>query len=138
SSRSAPHARSRNAARVSGSRSIASATTDFTTRQRSVFTTSASEIRSQPRAGDRPIALDRALRHAEYLGRLFHAQPAEESQLDDLLLPRIQLLEARERFVEIHQLLRPLVREQHGLFERHALRIRAAPRRAPLARVIDE
>src|SRR5262245_62394777 len=51
-----------------------------------------------------PFTVDGATRNLERLGGLFHAQPSEEPQLDDLALARVEPLEGAERVVERDQI----------------------------------
>ena len=54
----------------------------------------------QPRPGHRPLALDGGGRNAHYFRRLLDRHAAEEAELDDATLLRIERFQPRERGVE--------------------------------------
>ena len=58
----------------------------------------------EPGPGKAPVPLDRRPRHREHLGDLVHREPAEEPELHDSRLPRIEDGEAVERLLQRDQL----------------------------------
>ena len=60
----------------------------------------ARQLPKEPRLRQAPVPPHRAHRHIEHVRRLLEAQPAEEPQLDDAALPRVQRLERLQRIVE--------------------------------------
>src|ERR1044071_8332826 len=58
----------------------------------------------QPDLGQGPLALHRGHRNPEGGADFGHRQSAEETQLDDLALPRIESLQFPKRFVYAHDI----------------------------------
>src|ERR1700750_1215742 len=73
----------------------------------------------QPGLRHAPFALNRYLRDAQDFGHLFDRQAAEETQLDDAALPRVERGQTPERVVQKKPVNRPLfARETDSLVQR--------------------
>src|SRR5688572_11056927 len=68
----------------------------------------------QPRARQAPVAPDGADRNVEHMRNLFEAQAAEEAELDDTALARVELFEALQRIIQCHQVGAPAGRQLFG------------------------
>src|SRR6266542_2558746 len=73
----------------------------------------------QPGFRQSPIAHDGARRNLQDFSRLINAQPAKETQLNNLTLSLIYGGQVLERFIERNHLRRSLVREDGCLVERN-------------------
>jgi hypothetical protein len=61
---------------------------------------STAQLAHQPGSGELPITHDSLCRDVEHIGRLFDAETAEESELNDVCAARIQTREGFQRIVE--------------------------------------
>src|SRR5918993_2740058 len=92
----------------------------------------------EPRLRHAPLALDGGGADAQDFRRLLDREAAEEAQLDDARLLRVERVEAFERLVERDQVRGALARHVDVLVEREFLEFAAALFGLLLARVIDE
>ena len=107
-------------------------------RRRAHVVADSSSFASQARA-TRPVALHGGGRDAHRLGRLLDRQPAEEPQLDDARLARVELGQPGERGVERDHVDRALGRRRlQPLVERDARLAAAALQRVARARPLDQ
>src|SRR5580765_7380954 len=108
-------------------------------RQRSgVMALLAPELLEQPRASGLPIALGGRDRDAEDLAGLFESQTAEESELRQLTLARIECGEPGQRGIEVEHVDVYRRRRPVGVVERDARPSTRSLRHAARARAIDE
>src|SRR5579863_3191509 len=63
------------------------------------------QLRPQPALRQVPVPADRLLGNLQYLGGFLYAQAAEEAQLDDLALPRIELRQSFQSVVDRDQIV---------------------------------
>jgi len=80
----------------------------------------------EPRARHAPFASYRPLGHPERLGDLLLAEPAEEPHLDDVALPRIDVAQAGEAFVDGEHFLGPSRIDDRAFLEIDANLVAAA------------
>ena len=105
--------------------------------QRSAFMATSSrrgELAIEPGARGVPVVDHGARRHAQRLGRLLDAEPAEEPQLDDLARPRVDRRERLERALERDDVDAGVRRRDIRAVERPARRHRRRVWRARRAR----
>src|SRR5215218_6988946 len=95
------------------------------------------QLSSQPRARHLPVALDRGVADAEHLGRLLDGQAAEELQLNDARLLRVDGGEPLQRLVNRQQVNVWTFAEAVGLAERDGEVSAAALGRVVCAGVAD-
>jgi hypothetical protein len=93
---------------------------------------------SEPRARHRPIPLDRPLGDTEYVCRLLDGQAAEDSELDDLSLPRIERRQLIQDLIDEEQFVGTAVRIGQHVFNVQLRASRRAALRVRGARVVDE
>jgi hypothetical protein len=92
----------------------------------------------QPRFGHALFATHRRDRNPQGLRGFFHAEAAEEAQLDHFALARVDLGQGFERIVQRFQIAPARGGEAHHLIQRDVGDTAAAFRAAPLARVIHQ
>src|SRR5262249_41007106 len=79
------------------------------------------EFKIKPIARQAPFAHYFPRRYVERFGRLFHAQPAEEPQLDHPALARIDLRQTLERIIQGDEVRASLLRHHRGFLQRDLL-----------------
>src|SRR5437867_10291412 len=77
------------------------------------------QLAMQPGAREAPVAAHCCRRYLQNLGCFINTQATEETQLDHLALPRIELRERCQRLVERDQVCSLLVRYERRLVQRH-------------------
>lgn len=92
----------------------------------------------QPRTGESPLPFDRSGRNVQQLADFVRREAAEEFQLDDAALARIESRQTLERVVKRDHIDIGPGENVHGDAERDALLEAAALGGDPIARVIDE
>ena len=83
---------------------------DVVVKSRSVDRRSSLQLPIQPRPGDGPVAFDGCGRDVQRIGRLLDAHAAIKAAFDDPRLTLVDCLQPLEGFVELDQLVAPLVR----------------------------
>src|SRR5262249_17931059 len=91
-----------------------------------------------PRFGQSPVAVNGFDRDVERLGRLFHAQPAEEAQLHHLTFACVHYGQRAERLIERQQTFIPLWTHHHHFNERNLVSRAAALPAATVTREVYE
>ena len=96
------------------------------------------QLAMQPRAGQRPPALQRSRRHAHHVGRLFDAHAGKVAKLHDFRLLRIELLELVDCFVERGEHRFGIGGKRQRVGDRDAVHAAPAFLRAPGAGALDQ
>ena len=96
------------------------------------------QLPEEPCLRQAPVPSHGSHRHVEHVRRFLQAQSAEESQLDDAALPRVQCLQGLQRVIQCHEIDAPVAADVRRLRQRDVKLAAAAFRAVSRPRHVDQ